>query len=64
MFELAVAGGAKLLAIGLDLRFSTYITEPDANLAGAGYAATKKVFDNAVAWLPMLSIGASARVYY
>lgn len=55
---------AKMLAIGLDVRFSTYITEPDANLAGAGYAATKKIFDNAVAWLPMLSIGASARVYY
>jgi hypothetical protein len=53
-----------LVAIGVDTRFSAYITEPDANLAGAGYAATKKVFDNAIAWLPMLSVAASARIYY
>ncbi len=55
---------ADLVAIGIDARFSTFITEPDANLAGAGYAATKKVFDNAIAWLPMLSVAVSARVYY
>lgn len=55
---------ADVVAIGVDTRFSAYVTEPDANLAGAGYAATKKVFDNAVAWLPMLSVAASARIYY
>ena len=54
----------KFVAVGLDTRFAAYITEPDANLAGAGYAATKKVFDNAIAWLPMLSVAAAARVSY
>lgn len=54
----------KLVAIGLDTRFSIYLTEPDANLGAAGYAATRNAFDAAVAWLPMLSVALHARLYY
>jgi hypothetical protein len=53
-----------LLALGGSARFSMFVTEPDPNLAGAGLAATEKIFDNAVAWLPMLSLGVHARIYY
>jgi hypothetical protein len=55
---------AKMLALGLDTRFSVYVTEPDPNLGAAGYAATRNAFDAAVAWLPMLSIALHARLYY
>ncbi|MCC6750337.1 MAG: hypothetical protein IT371_21915 [Deltaproteobacteria bacterium] len=54
----------KVLALGADARFSMFVTEPDANLAAAGIAATQNVFDNAIAWLPMLFLGIHARVYY
>ena len=53
-----------LIALGGSARFSMYVTKPDPNLAGAGLAATEKIFDNALAWLPMLSLGVHARIYY
>lgn len=53
-----------MLALGLDARFSIYLTEADPNLGAAGYAATKNVFDNVVGWLPMLTLSATARLYY
>ncbi|MFH1132409.1 MAG: hypothetical protein V1754_13820, partial [Pseudomonadota bacterium] len=55
---------ANMLALGGSVRLSMYVTEPDPNLAGAGFAATEKIFDNAVAWLPMIWAGIHARVYY
>jgi len=54
----------RFLSLGANIRFSVYVTEPDPNLAGAGLAATNKVFDNAVAWLPLLSLGAHLRLHY
>jgi hypothetical protein len=59
--EVLVAG---LVALGLDTRFSIYVTEPDPNLGAAGYAATQNAFDAAVAWLPMLTVALHARIYY
>lgn len=54
----------KCLALGGGARFSAYVTEPDPNLAGAGLIATQNLFDNVIAWIPLLSIGIHARIYY
>jgi hypothetical protein len=55
---------ARVISVGGNLRFTMLVTEPDPNLAGAGIAATKKIFENAVAWLPLLAVGAHVRVHY
>lgn len=57
-----IVGG--MVALGLDARFSIYVTEADPNLGVAGYAATKNVFDNVIGWLPMLTVSATARLFY
>ncbi|MCA9666818.1 MAG: hypothetical protein KC503_14560 [Myxococcales bacterium] len=59
--EFQIAG---MFGIGVDTRLSIFVTEPDPNLAAAGYAATESIFENAVAYLPMLNVALSLRYHY
>jgi len=61
LLEYAVA---RLVSVGTSVRFSAYVTEPDPNLAGAGLLATNKIYNNALAWLPLLSFEVHGRIHY
>jgi len=54
----------RFFSFGGDLRCAFNVTEADPNLGAAGIAATKKVFENSVAWVPLLSVGVHVRVHY